>query len=736
MSDRRVRQGGLVGRRGILAAATTALLLAVSLPLGFAKDETWRQDGATAFAKVRRESIVISDSGRARLGHAITAVGKLNAERVWDLARLPSGAILAATGDSGKVFRFDPAAGEKADWTTAFDSVDSQVLALAVRVDETVFAGTGPGGQVVNLTDPKHPASRPDPKVQYIWDLAFDQKGTLYAATGPSGQLWKQTSDGKWSLVVDSRATHLLSLAIDPHGSVYAGSDGEGLIYKVDPTGKVSVLFDAPQSEVRSLVWGGDGALYAGTAAESTSSGGGSSRSSLFLSQDDSTHASPPFGGHREPVAGASLSERIAARLVMQAPPPPRAPMGRSSSAGSASPKPTASGENAVYRIQADGVPREVLRAKALIHSLLWSGDRLLAGTGPDGQLYEVRQHGEETAPIAKLDRGQILALVADADGGVIMGTGDPGSIVRLSAGFVPSGVIVSDVHDSKLVSRFGAIRWRGELPTGTSIAFQARTGNVADPDETWSAWSPIQTDPATASVASPPGRFVQYRATLATTDLRRTPELRSVSISYRTLNLAPEVGKLDVPDLSAGDGAAKQARLNLRWDASDPNEDDLAFSLKVKKEGWPDWIAITDLPIADKTFPWDTTAFPPGVYRLKLIATDRPSNSPADALTREVESTSFIVDHAAPLVTVTPAGRSATVELVDQLTRIVKADYSLDGGPRIPIFPDDGLFDDTRETIKVALPGLAKGAHLIMVRATDSAGNVGSGDALIEVKD
>ena len=51
------------------------------------------------------------------------------------------------------------------------------------------------------------------------------------------------------------------------------------------------------------------------------------------------------------------------------------------------------------------------------------------------------------------------------------------------------------------------------------------------------------------------------------------------------------------------------------------------------------------------------------------------------------------------------------------------------------PIFPDDRLFDTTRETINLSLPDLKPGSHLIMVRATDSAGNIGSGDALIEVK-
>ncbi len=54
---------------------------------------------------------------------------------------------------------------------------------------------------------------------------------------------------------------------------------------------------------------------------------------------------------------------------------------------------------------------------------------------------------------------------------------------------------------------------------------------------------------------------------------------------------------------------------------------------------------------------------------------------------------------------------------------------------PGRPFSLTTGLFDTTRETINLSLPDLKPGSHLIMVRATDSAGNIGSGDALIEVK-
>ena len=708
--------------------STSVLILPV---LAFAKVETWRQEGATAFAKSHREGVVISDNGRIRLGHSVAPLGTLSAGRVWDLARTREGTLLAATGDAGQVFHKEPAADSA--WTLAFDSNDSQVLSLIVCPNGSVFAGTGPNGQVVDLADPKHPTSRPDQKVQYIWDLAADAQSNVYAATGPNGQLWKRSREGRWSLLYDSKATHLLCLALAPDGSVYAGGDGEGLIYHISPEGKATVVFDAPQSEIRTLLLAPDGALYAGTAAEA---GSGGSRTSMFLPRGDTASLTNASGA--EQALGRTGDDTLLARTAVQTAPAslPNRPATRSPQGGSAAPRPISPGENAVYRLDSDGVPREILRVKALIHALAWQDDHLWVGTGPEGQLYEVRNRGDESAPIAKLDHGQILSLLAEPSGGILIGTGDPGSVLRLSSEFRTSGHLVSEVHDTKLLSRFGSITWRAEQPPGTAVGFQARTGNVGEPDETWSAWSTEQTDPSSARIGSPMGRFVQYRARLSSKDPRVSPELRSVSLNFRTSNLAPEISRLDVPDVSSADGAARQARLNIRWDATDPNEDDLNFILFVRKDGWPEWIRLTQDPIVEKTFPWDTTTFPSGSYRLKLIASDRPSNGEEKALTRERESLGFLVDHAPPSVRLERRGRGTLILLSDEMTRVVKAEYALDGGPWTAIFPDDGLFDSSREQITLSLSDLKPGTHLLMVRATDSSGNIGTGDALLEIQD
>ncbi|MDG3003020.1 hypothetical protein [Paludisphaera mucosa] len=706
----------------MIASIATTLVAAGAIRL-YAKLETWRQESASAFARHHREGVVVSDQGRVRLGRALVPTAPLAADRVWDLARAADGAVYAATGDSGRVFRLAPK--EPAAWEQVLDDPDGQALSLAATADGKVFVGTGPSGKVVELTDPKHPSSRPDPAVLYIWDIAADAKGNLYAATGPNGQLWKRSGDGAWTLAYDAKSAHLLSVATGPDGSIYAGGDGEGLIYRVAPDGKASVLYDAPQSEVRTLLVGPDGALYAGTAAEA---GGGQKTAGLGL-----------FSMQEPEKGGEAAGARSQAVAVAQVPPvdAAAAPSAKAAPAGgSAAPKPALPGENAVYRIDQEGVVREVFRAKALIFALARIDDRLLVGTGPDGVLYEVREGDSENTPLAKLDNGQILALLAEPGGKLLIGAGDPGAVVRLAANVTDHGELVSDVFDAKLPSRFGSLSWQGETPPGTSIALQVRTGNVGEPDPTWSAWSAEQSDSKNAQAQAPVGRFVQYRVKLATRDPKRSPELRSVAVAYRSMNLHPEINKLETPDVSVADGAAKQAKLNIRWEVTDPNDDDLNYLVQARKEGWPTWINLTDAPIAEKSYSWDTSAFPSGRYQVRLVASDRPSNSPEDALKRERESAAFLVDHDAPKVAIAPDGRKAAVTLSDDLTRLVKAEYAVDGGSWASTFPDDGLFDGLAEKASLTLPDLKPGVHLLMIRATDAAGNVGSGDALLTVKD
>ncbi len=160
-----------------------------------AREELWRQDSSSAFAKGKTRHVVVSDSGVIRLGRAVTQVGRLEEAHVWDLARSPQGSLYAATGDHGRVYRLQ----EDGAWKEVLKVDDTQVLSLATRPDGGFFAGTGPGGHVIEWKDKTLSDVKIHQDVQYVWDLALDRQGTLWAATGPSGQLWKRPKGGEWT---------------------------------------------------------------------------------------------------------------------------------------------------------------------------------------------------------------------------------------------------------------------------------------------------------------------------------------------------------------------------------------------------------------------------------------------------------------------------------------------------------------------------------------------------------
>src|SRR5262249_43146772 len=167
--------------------------------------------------------------------------------------------------------------------------------------------------------------------------------------------------------------------------------------------------------------------------------------------------------------------------------------------------------------------------------SLLRQNGRILIGTGMEGQLFEVEEATKERSEIARLDHGQIHALCRRRDGSIVLATGDPGKLYVLQDKYAPSGTVLSDVLDAKLISKWGSLRWKADTPTGTSVSVAARSGNTAEPDETWSSWSAEQTRPEEASIAAPSARFLQYRVTLTTTDPAQTPTLHSVALRYMT---------------------------------------------------------------------------------------------------------------------------------------------------------------------------------------------------------
>jgi hypothetical protein len=69
-----------------------------------------------------------------------------------------------------------------------------------------------------------------------------------------------------------------------------------------------------------------------------------------------------------------------------------------------------------------------------------------------------------------------------------------------------------------------------------------------------------------------------------------------------------------------------------------------------------------------------------------------------------------------------------------DDGSAITQIEYAVDGGDWQLVSPSDGIADELSEPFALQLPKLSRGPHAIVVRATDSADNVGAADVVIKV--
>ncbi|HEY7118252.1 MAG TPA: hypothetical protein VH475_16815, partial [Tepidisphaeraceae bacterium] len=97
-------------------------------------------------------------------------------------------------------------------------------------------------------------------------------------------------------------------------------------------------------------------------------------------------------------------------------------------------------------------------------------------------------------------------------------------------AAYPASGTFTSSVFDAGAIANWLNASWTASLPTGTSIVIETRSGNVATPDGTWSAWTATGTG---GSISSPAGRYFQYRVRYATTDATQTAVFSDISILW-----------------------------------------------------------------------------------------------------------------------------------------------------------------------------------------------------------
>src|SRR5262249_29128923 len=132
--------------------------------------------------------------------------------------------------------------------------------------------------------------------------------------------------------------------------------------------------------------------------------------------------------------------------------------------------------------------------------------------------------------------------------------------------------------------------------------------------------------------------------------------------------------------------------------------------------------------PLTKAEYDWNTDSVPDGRYVVRVAASDEKVTPHDRALESSLESAPLLVDHTKPEVADLQAhALQITGRAKDDASPITAIEFSVDGNDWRPASASDGVLDRRTEAFTATLPTLAKGPHVVTVRALDAADNVGS---------
>jgi hypothetical protein len=692
----------------------------------------WTVERYDEMEKGSTEGVAIRSDGRLEAGPASSLVYATGKSYAWSLASDAAGNGYVGLGGtaSGSAVVMKVSPDGKA--TQIFAGKDLAVQALRVTADGSVLAATSPDGKVYRIPqgggeatvvfDPAVTEEKP----KYLWDLAVGKAGEVYVAAGAPAVVYRvPAGGGKTEVLFKTADQHIRCLMLGVDGTLWAGSDGSGVIYRF-ATGTVGAkpfaVYSAGRREITALAMDAEGIVYAAGV-------GTKGHTSL-----------PPL-----PVTG-----NVAVTITFSQP-------GSSTAAGANTLVPDGS---EIYRIARDGSPEKLLTLKDdVVYALAVRNGSLLAATGNRGRIYHVdtRDAGRFT-DVAHLEASQAMAFAAVKDG-LLVATSNSGKVFRLGDGVAPNATYTSDVFDAQSFSQWGRAEVRAVGATGFDLL--VRSGNVDSPLMGWSEWAKVNADGGFTVAA---GRYVQWKAVM-----RDGGSINSVALNYLQKNLAPMVDEILVqpgarviptpvaqnaatvqvafpaaagtmaissPDTNAAPLNAQKDKdaITVRWQAHDDNDDDLMFAVWYRGVGEANWRLLKD-KISERVYSFDSALLPDGSYALKVVASDAPVHTDAEALTGERVSDVFVVDTTPPvpgvltatMVEGSPQKIHATLEARDATSPIAHAEYSVDAGPWQYLEPvgkvSDSLgerYDFTAAVPASTTPVADAKEHVLAVRVYD----------------
>jgi hypothetical protein len=737
----------------------------------------WTTATFDEFSRGNFTGISLSRDGSMTLAPQMETVFDTEQAMIWAVARDARGNLYFGTGHSGKVFRM----GADLKATQIFDAEEPDVFALAVDKDNRLYVGTSPDGKVYRVGTDGSATEFYDPKTKYIWSMAFAPDGALYVGTGDRGRIFRVAADGAGDVFYETNQTHIMTLAVSAAGDLVAGTEPNGLLYRISREARAFVLYDAPQGEIHRVAFGPDGSIYAAvmggsgagpvrqpTPPPQAAPGPVTTTTSITVRASDSPlqvpgQQGPPEGGQGQPDQQQQQQPGATTQVTVGAAPRINLP-GRATGSGPRS---------AIVRIRPDSTVDSLWTSTAENAFDLAplgdpAGSRLLFSTDEKGRVYELLNE-RELSLLTQTDQEQTTRLIP-MGGYVLLTTANLGKVFKLGTQPAATGTFESDVRDAGNTAGWGQIRWKADMPQGTSLELFTRTGNSARPDSTWSEWSPAYKNAGGEPIQSPAARYAQWKAVFRSSG-NQSPALREVTLAYLSRNRAPEITEVKAtpradrpgPSPQAGSGAGQgnaaanrafsgiasaarsspQRGVDVSWLANDPDSDDLSYTVYFRGEGEVEWKLLQE-NMRQNYLQLNPDALPDGTYRLRVVASDGEQNPVATARTAERVSAPFLVDYTAPVVELVSVMRSGPGSIgqlppgtvvfraSDASSGLTRAEYALDAEPLQPIFSDDGIVDARQESFTIRVGPTDGQEHLLTIRVYDSAGNVGVGKAVL----
>jgi hypothetical protein len=598
---------------------------------------------------------------------------------------------------------------------------NKHIFAMAVDEQNNLFVGiSGQKAQLLKYDGETFNTVFEPNDANYIFAIACKGKDKLYLGTGPKGNIYEISKNKKnysGKILYQAKDKNILSLATNDDGFIYAGCDDRGLVYKIDTkTGAASVLYDSAENDITALAFDSAGNLYAASTSEAVAKNqaqSGQKPGEPMMPGRKPTENNKPAemaGGLRLQIANVKPDEDTQQqRKIISAPQP--------------SPKGPASH---VYKIDKAGAVQDVYSKVAIFFAMDISGDVLATGSGNNAELFTLNLSTErDTMYYQDKTASQILAIKF-YNNDIYIATGNPAKLLKIESAFSTKGEYSSPLVDAGQPAKWGKLQIEADVPPKTQLYIQARTGNVADAnDSTFSQWTKQIKMTAPVELDVPRGRFCQYKVIFESDELNASPTMRQAAVAYAIDNLPPKVLAVDISPEKDRPGI-----FNVKYTAQDDNSDTLIYRIELKKNVYQKWIEL-EKDYDKDVFAWDSRTVEDGRYEINITASDVRSNNPDSKLTGSRVSDEFVVDNTAPEMEFKPIKRddknlSIQLQADDKLSVIENMQYTINSNKEWKrLLPNDMVYDTLSESFELNLGDIEPGTYVIAFKVADAAGNI-----------